>query len=691
MPRSNYPRLSYFKSQALIGALFILFIFMHFYHLGEKPLHHDEGVNASFMRKLIDGEGYRYDPKNYHGPNLYFFQLIPTWLETFRVNGFSDFPYISTDGLTPSSLRWGVALAGMLLLWCLLLSWPALGRVGAVTAFILAGFSPDLLYFSRYFIHETYVVLFTLGVYLSFLYLSETRKPLYLYTGILSATLLFCTKETSAVTFFILAFSIFLTEALHGWLKNNRFRSSFTESKIHIISMTHELKTHFPLALILSIFIWALFFSSFFSNSGGLLDSFKTYMYWIKEGLESGHVKPFSYYLNNILVQYELPLVLLSFVGFFSALFRNEKKGIYLVFWTLGTLGFYSLTPYKTPWLVINIILPMCLLSGYAVQSIFHILQEVSLPISRKSASRVTFILLLVPLIYQLPQLFRLAYKEYDNDKHPQVYAHTSRSIFSLLQQLEKLALESGKGKDISLNVFTDKYWPLPYYLMKYTQVHYYGDFTRVAQVDADLVLVDSSKKNRLEALLRQKYTPKYHSLRSGVPVVLFVNEKLTDQNSSQVHILRTSLPRTSPLSSGLDIHIYKGTQFQGHKRNTLKEFYPSFDYDREATKPFNGPSSILWAGLIDIPQNGIYKFILESDDGAWLSIDEQEIVDNGGEHARMRSIGWADLSSGLHEIKVRYFDIGGEAILKLYWVPPNGQEQLIPPTFFYKKPAETP
>ena len=37
-----------------------------------RPLHHDEGVNASFLLALAEGRPYAYNPASYHGPFLYY-------------------------------------------------------------------------------------------------------------------------------------------------------------------------------------------------------------------------------------------------------------------------------------------------------------------------------------------------------------------------------------------------------------------------------------------------------------------------------------------------------------------------------------------------------------------------------------------------------------------------------------------
>ena len=45
--------------------------FVRFFWLEIKPLHHDEGVNGYFLTSLFRNGEYKYDPANYHGPDLY--------------------------------------------------------------------------------------------------------------------------------------------------------------------------------------------------------------------------------------------------------------------------------------------------------------------------------------------------------------------------------------------------------------------------------------------------------------------------------------------------------------------------------------------------------------------------------------------------------------------------------------------
>ena len=56
------------------------------------------------------------------------------------------------------------------------------------------------------------------------------------------------------------------------------------------------------------------------------------------------------------------------------------------------------------------------------------------------------------------------------------------------------------------------------------------------------------------------------------------------------------------------------------------------------------------------IEKPGLYRFALVSDDGSRLYIDDREIIDNDGIHPAERRGGSVDLSGGIHQIRVSYF-----------------------------------
>lgn len=87
---------------------------------------------------------------------------------------------------------------------------------------------------------------------------------------------------------------------------------------------------------------------------------------------------------------------------------------------------------------------------------------------------------------------------------------------------------------------------------------------------------------------------------------------------------------------------------------------------------------AINFEGFIEIPEDGVYKFYLYSDDGSILYLHNQEIVNNDGSHeARMRS-GHVALQKGWAPIRIGYFeDFLGET-LQLGVVGPDGKRRNI-------------
>jgi hypothetical protein len=96
------------------------------------------------------------------------------------------------------------------------------------------------------------------------------------------------------------------------------------------------------------------------------------------------------------------------------------------------------------------------------------------------------------------------------------------------------------------------------------------------------------------------------------------------------------------------------------------------------------------WTGVLRIEAAGAHEFWATSDDGSRLWIDGKMVVDNGGTHPMTEKAGKATLEAGDHEIKVEFFQGGGEAGCKVEWRPPGGVRGAVPPkVLFHKKGAE--
>jgi len=70
----------------------------------------------------------------------------------------------------------------------------------------------------------------------------------------------------------------------------------------------------------------------------------------------------------------------------------------------------------------------------------------------------------------------------------------------------------------------------------------------------------------------------------------------------------------------------------------------------------------------LDVSGDEVYQFGLNSDDGSRLWIDEKLVVDNDGLHGPLERTAYAALASGLHAIRVEWFNKTGGYELELSW-----------------------
>ncbi len=88
---------------------------------------------------------------------------------------------------------------------------------------------------------------------------------------------------------------------------------------------------------------------------------------------------------------------------------------------------------------------------------------------------------------------------------------------------------------------------------------------------------------------------------------------------------------------------------------------------------------SARWTSKINAPTDGNYTFYTRSDDGIRVWIDGKPIIDDWTQHAFKQDQGTIALSSGQHDLKVEYYEAGGEAGVSLEWAGPGFSQQGIP------------
>lgn len=128
------------------------------------------------------------------------------------------------------------------------------------------------------------------------------------------------------------------------------------------------------------------------------------------------------------------------------------------------------------------------------------------------------------------------------------------------------------------------------------------------------------------------------------------------------------------PEKKGLKVawYDYKGDKCSEITQAPLKGEYES----ASVTIPegVSGNIGLEITGYIQAPKDGIYTFALLSDDGSYLMIDEEMVVDNDGPHSPRELVGQKALKAGYHHVVVRYFDHNG-GTLSLKVLGADGKE----------------
>ena len=90
-------------------------------------------------------------------------------------------------------------------------------------------------------------------------------------------------------------------------------------------------------------------------------------------------------------------------------------------------------------------------------------------------------------------------------------------------------------------------------------------------------------------------------------------------------------------------------------------------------------PSRVVWSGTLAAPVSGIYAFLVQADDSGWLTIDGRPIIPDPVLTERETASAICFLPKGPHHIEAGERNLGGDASMRLSWVPPHGFLQAIP------------
>ena len=278
------------------------------------------------------------------------------------------------------------------------------------------------------------------------------------------------------------------------------------------------------------IYVGALFFSSFFTYPDGIKKAFEAYAIWTKTGSKD-HTQNGTFAYLKWGMKIESPILVLSSLGILIALLKAKNRfAVFAAFWAFGMFAAYTIIPYKTPWLALSFLLPMCIVAGYAVNELLT-----SKDLTQKIAGGILAIAAAGILAFQT---YDLNFVRYDDDRMPYVYAHTQRGFLDLIKKIEYYADKSGKGKEAAIEIVSPDYWSMPWYMNDYKHAAFDGQL-----VDANTDEMIVAKKGEQDADAISRYSPHYkyagtYPLRPGVDLMLLVRKDLADTDTKELYTI---------------------------------------------------------------------------------------------------------------------------------------------------------
>ncbi len=161
---------------------------------------------------------------------------------------------------------------------------------------------------------------------------------------------------------------------------------------------------------------------------------------------------------------------------------------------------------------------------------------------------------------------------------------------------------------------------------------------------------------------------------RAILKTIVVTGDGRKSSTYSSVILRRDLLPAAAPATGepkieGMAYSLYKGTF---NSVQIMDGIEPAAKGETKlfALRQFNEKENfgVIWDAYIKVPEDGLYDFAIDSDDGAVLMIDDETVVDNDGVHTRKTATGDIPLAKGFHRIRVKYFQGSSEMLLNLRW-----------------------
>ena len=258
-------------------------------------------------------------PHDHHGPTLYYLTLPFAWLRG----------QATLAALDEWTLRGVPAAFGAATILLLPLLPAGIGRTAVVAAALMMAVSPAMVFYSRMYIQESMFACFTLAFAIAIGRAMTERGWRWPVLAGIAAGLAAATKETAVI---VLPAS--LAACALAWWSLGSTRSSVAPAN-----------AGWRRAAIVSLAIGAgiasLFYSSFLTHPGGVLEPFRAAATYFQRGVDpAGHVHPWHYYLGLLawsssggLVWTEALVLVLAAAGVVTAWTQLDRSSPDAAFW----------------------------------------------------------------------------------------------------------------------------------------------------------------------------------------------------------------------------------------------------------------------------------------------------------------------------------------------------------------------
>ncbi len=484
-------------------------------HLDARPMHHDEANQAVKFGALLERGEYRYDARDHHGPTLYYLSLPATWMRGEH----------SLAALDASTLRGVTAAFGAATILLLPLLSAGIGRTAVAAAAVLMALSPALVFYSRMFIQESLFACFSLAFVIAAGRVATGARPRWSMLAGLAGGLAVATKETA-----VIVLPVALVASVIARRSLGPAGRGLASPDLRWLAA----------GAALAALVAALFFSSFLTFPGGVLEPFAGIGAYFDRGVAPAtHAQPWYFYLGLLaysssggLTWSEGLVLVLATVGLGAAWFRPDParpartlQARHLACTAAVTLAIFSAIPYKTPWNLLPFYVSLVALAGTGFASLVRA--------ARSRTQRATLVVVFVVASAHLGwQAWRAAVTYAADPRNPYVYAQTVPDAERMIGRIHALAAQHPDGDAMRVSVVAppDQQWPLPWYLRTMPHVGYWPAPGEAAALEAPVVIAAQAHTDALDTALDDRYVSEFYGLRPDVLLILYIERGLWDR-----------------------------------------------------------------------------------------------------------------------------------------------------------------